>query len=144
MKTYCLCGGVNDGLANFCGKCGKSLSGQITKTISNARTAAPPEPDDDDEKDDYEEYLKFKKARKTDKKSYARDEEYDDIEVPELSQLKVRVNGGRKDSITLGSIINTAAPSEGGDFSRPRNNVDVNSFMKQRAEWISKRNEIEV
>lgn len=138
MKTFCLCGGANEALANFCGKCGKSLNGQISVAKVNKPQAISAATEEDS---DYKEFLKFKESRR---KQPVEDDEGSEDYVPRIAKLSLKAKQERKNTFSLKDVINTASAEEAAGFSRPLNNIDVNKFMEDRGKWISTQNVIEM
>lgn len=142
MKVYCQKGHPNEILACFCNRCGEPLS---KKSVANTSTPAPKARAEEID-EEYAAFLEFSRARKKKRPQPEYEDDDDDGDedtVPLVSQLRVQAKSDGPGKITLGNVMNTAQPGE-GDFQRPRNQVDVNTFMEQRAKWISSRNEIEV
>ena len=142
MKTYCLCGGVNDGLANFCNKCGKSLGSQV----SAAKSRTPKLVDEDD---DYEAFQKFKRSqqRKT-KESIAEEyEEDEEIDLPQVSKLSVAVQKDRSNTISFDSVIQDSLtnPAQFNDFNkRPAQITDPKAFIQGWSKSMATRSKVDL
>lgn len=132
-KVYCQQGHPNEILACFCNRCGAALSKNV---VTASQKIVKAEKIDEE----YAAFLEFKKANRS---SELVDEDEGGENVPIITQLKVKTKNSDPGKITLGNIINTAGPGE-GQFQRPRNEVDINSFMEQRAKWMTSRNQLEV